>query len=287
MHPLDNVIWQALTTRQAHCAEICGEARWFLRDITLLSAFREPSDKGYDSLAELAGPGGTAALFLDEPYCARPGWELIAGPPLLQMIYENGSLPDAPAAGSTILELGEKDSPEMVELATRTKPGPFGTRTHELGTYLGIRRRVSDRISDRVSDKEKLVAMAGERLKIPGHTEVSAVCTHPEHTGRGLCGNPDDRGDAAHHRSRRDAVPAHTGRQRARDRTLPAAGIQNTPAEPPGSAAPQLIRKQFIKAWEQSLEESLRKQLGTRGLGKARLQPLGRARLQPCRKECR
>ena len=31
----------------------------------------------------------------------------------------------------------------------------------------------------------KLVAMAGERLKIPGYTEVSAVCTHPEARGRG------------------------------------------------------------------------------------------------------
>jgi predicted GNAT family acetyltransferase len=31
----------------------------------------------------------------------------------------------------------------------------------------------------------KLVAMAGERLKIPGYTEVSAVCTHPDHVGKG------------------------------------------------------------------------------------------------------
>ncbi len=193
MHPLDNVIWQALTTRQTHCAEIYGEARWFLRDITLLSAFREPSDKGYDSLAELAGPGGTAALFLDEPYRARSGWELIAGPPLLQMIFEKGSLPASPAAAnSAIVELSQKDSPEMVELATLTKPGPFGTRTHELGTYLGIRCRVGDRVNDRVDErvdeKKKLVAMAGERLKVPGHTEVSAVCTHPDHTGRGYAG---------------------------------------------------------------------------------------------------
>ena len=72
-----------------------------------------------------------------------------------------------------ISELGPQDSPDMVELATLTKPGPFGNRTHELGTYLGIR-----------SDG-KLVAMAGERLKVPGYTEVSAVCTHPEHTGQG------------------------------------------------------------------------------------------------------
>lgn len=179
MHPLDNVIWQALTTRQAHFGESCGEARRFLREITLLSSLREPSDKGYDSLAELVGPGGTAALFLDEPYSARPGWELIAGPPLIQMIYVSGNGSHSPAAAPEVeaarfVELGQHDSPEMVELATLTKPGPCGTRTHELGTYLGIHR------------DGKLVAMAGERMKVPGHTEVSAVCTHPEHTGRGF-----------------------------------------------------------------------------------------------------
>jgi predicted GNAT family acetyltransferase len=61
----------------------------------------------------------------------------------------------------------------MIELTALTKPGPFSTRTHELGTYFGIR------------EGGKLVAMAGERLKVPGYTEVSAVCTHPEHTGKG------------------------------------------------------------------------------------------------------
>ncbi len=61
----------------------------------------------------------------------------------------------------------------MIELTALTKPGPFGSRTHELGYYVGIH-----------SDG-KLVAMAGERLKVPEHTEVSAVCTHPEHTGNG------------------------------------------------------------------------------------------------------
>ena len=72
-----------------------------------------------------------------------------------------------------IVELGPQDSAEMIALTALTKPGPFSTRTHELGTYLGIR------------DSGTLVAMAGERLKVPGHTEVSAVCTHPDHTGKG------------------------------------------------------------------------------------------------------
>jgi predicted GNAT family acetyltransferase len=72
-----------------------------------------------------------------------------------------------------VVELGTQDSPEMLELTTLTKPGPFGPRTHELGTYLGIRQN------------HRLVAMAGERMKVPGFTEVSAVCTHPDHIGKG------------------------------------------------------------------------------------------------------
>jgi hypothetical protein len=31
----------------------------------------------------------------------------------------------------------------------------------------------------------RLVAMAGERLRPEGHTEVSGVCTHPEYRGKG------------------------------------------------------------------------------------------------------
>ena len=58
-------------------------------------------------------------------------------------------------------------------LATMMKPGPFGTRTHELGTYIGVRR------------EGQLAALAGERMHVPGFTEISAVCTHPEHTGHG------------------------------------------------------------------------------------------------------
>jgi ribosomal protein S18 acetylase RimI-like enzyme len=176
MHPLDNVIWKGLTIKQAHFAESHGEARRFPREVTLLSAFQEPSDQGYESLAELVGPGGTAALFLDEPYVPRPGWELIADPPLLQMVFANNLPAPLPDEQPAIVELGQPDSPEMVALATLTKPGPFASRTHEMGTYLGMRR------------DGKLVAMAGERLKLPGHTEVSAVCTHPEHTGHGYAG---------------------------------------------------------------------------------------------------
>jgi predicted GNAT family acetyltransferase len=172
MHALDNVIWHALTTRQAHFAECVDRARRFDREVTSLTAFEEPSPRGYAALADLVGAGGTAALFLDSEYEPRSGWELVGGAPLLEMVCENGLARLDPSDSSQIVTLGVLNAPEMVELAHLTKPGPFGLRTHELGTYLGIRREA------------KLVAMAGERLKVPGYTEVSAVCTHPEHTGK-------------------------------------------------------------------------------------------------------
>jgi ribosomal protein S18 acetylase RimI-like enzyme len=182
MHALDNVIWQALTTRDAQFAESFGEARRFVREVGPLGAFREHGPQGYASLAGLVGPEETIGLFLDDPYEPRTGWSFVAGAPLLQMVADDGSTPPVRRdAGPEIIipeivELGPQDSKEMIELTALTKPGPFGSRTHELGTYLGIRLR------------EQLVAMAGERLKVPGHTEVSAVCTHPEHTGKGYAG---------------------------------------------------------------------------------------------------
>jgi hypothetical protein len=182
MHALDNVIWQALTTRDAQFAESFDDARRFVREVGPLGAFREHGPQGYASLAGLVGPEGTIGLFLDDPYEPRAGWSFVAGAPLLQMVADNGITPPVRRdAGPElilpeIVELGPQDSKEMIELTALTKPGPFGSRTHELGTYLGIRC------------EEKLVAMAGERLKVPGHTEVSAVCTHPEHTGKGYAG---------------------------------------------------------------------------------------------------
>jgi len=181
MHALDNVIWKALTTRQAEFAESFGIACRFVPEVSPLAAFEERSREGYESLARLVGLGGTLRLFLGTPYEAQVGWTLLNASAMPEMVYEGTELRPADSRGqlspheanADIVELGLADSVEMMELTKLTRPGPFGKRTHELGTYFGIRR------------EGKLVAMAGERLKIPGYTEVSAVCTHPEHTGRG------------------------------------------------------------------------------------------------------
>jgi len=174
MHALDNVIWQALTTRQARFAQASGPARKFFADVGPLSALENGEADGFESLAVLLGDQDVGILFLEHPYEARDGWEWIAGSALVQMVSETGTETGTHSNGKhELVELGLSDSPEMIELTHLTKPGPFGRRTHELGTYLGIRHA------------KKLVAMAGERLKVPGFTEVSAVCTHPDYLGRG------------------------------------------------------------------------------------------------------
>ena len=93
MHVLDNVIWQALTTRDAQFAESFEEARRFVREVGPLGAFREHGPQGYASLAGLVGPEETIGLFLDDPYEARADWNFVAGAPLLQMIADNGIAP--------------------------------------------------------------------------------------------------------------------------------------------------------------------------------------------------
>jgi ribosomal protein S18 acetylase RimI-like enzyme len=186
MHLLDNVIWNALTTRQANFAQASGDARRFIPEVTTLAGMREPTAAGYESLKKLAEQS-TLGLFLIQPYEQQPGWTLVASAPLLQMVWEDrGAAPHSrlDASGlfpskdfpSDVIELDAAAVPEMIELTSLTRPGPFNRRTRELGTYVGVRR------------EGKLVAMAGERLKVPGFTEVSAVCTHPEHTGRGYGG---------------------------------------------------------------------------------------------------
>ncbi len=170
MHFLDNPVWSALTTRQAPLAKVQGQARRFPAEMSTLAALAEERPEFYADLGMLAVPTQIVALLLKAPPEAPPGWEMVRTAPLLQMIHENG----VPAGTEhPIMRLGASDAAEMVALAELTKPGPFAMRTHELGTYIGIRHN------------GKLVAMAGERLRVPGFTEVSGVCTHPEHTGKG------------------------------------------------------------------------------------------------------
>jgi ribosomal protein S18 acetylase RimI-like enzyme len=168
MHSLDNPIWNSLSTLHAHFAQGDELAKRYAPEVTLLAAMAEPTSDAYASLAKALR--AAAVLFLDQPPQIPAGWITVHASPLVQMLCAK---PNLAQDGYPAEKLTPADVPEMVALAELTKPGPFGTRTRELGEYLGIRQ------------SKRLVAMAGERLHLPGYTEVSAVCTHPEFQGRG------------------------------------------------------------------------------------------------------
>jgi len=167
---LDNPVWSALSTTHALFAEGDELAKRYPVDVAPFAATRDQSAQSYDSLAKLVGPGGTAALPLATTYDLPAGWTTVRKIDSAQMVW-NGSVP--PPVKHTLEELDISQVDEMLALVELTKPGPFFRRTPELGSYLGIR------------ESGQLVAMAGERLRPFGHTEISAVCTHPEYRGLG------------------------------------------------------------------------------------------------------
>jgi predicted GNAT family acetyltransferase len=174
MHPLDNPIWHALTSRQAPLALGDDFARRFPVDIGPLAGLIDQSGLAYASLARLIEkqnqPDEVLVLFLDQPAQLPSGWMLQVDGLLPQMLCEH-RLPVA--LEQEIVELSDADVPDMLALTRLTKPGPFRECTRKLGTYLGIKV------------EGRLAAMAGERLHLEGYTEVSAVCTHPDFQGRG------------------------------------------------------------------------------------------------------
>ena len=170
LHPLDNPVWESIGSVHARFARSAGAARRFIPEVSPLAGVSEPTPEAFDALASLAAPGEPATLFLEARVVPGPKWSVARDVGLLQMVHSGSALA---SPSHELLELNGKDAAEMLALARLTRPGPFDERTRELGTFRGV--RVDGR----------LAAMTGERLKLPGFTELSAVCVHPEHLGRG------------------------------------------------------------------------------------------------------
>jgi ribosomal protein S18 acetylase RimI-like enzyme len=166
---LDNPIWHALEGPHRRHALGHGLARHYPRDIAPFSAIAEASSAAYSDLADDL-PAGTEARLLRPKVEPLPkGWEEIRRFTLLQMVAQRPSEEVELSAAA----LSQGDAPAMMDLVAATEPGPFARRTPLLGSYLGIR------------DGHRLVAMAGERLRVPGYVELSAICVHPEARGKG------------------------------------------------------------------------------------------------------
>ena len=167
---LDNPAWWALTGIDRHLSEGGGKARRYRPAVSALAAVSDENDpQAWAEMAVLAA--GSAAMAVTS--FIPNGWVELHALRLIQMVYAkalDGRLPSAyeftPLVGA--------DVPDMLALAEETEPGPFARSTIDLGGYRGWR-----------ADGE-LVCMAGERMHPGNWTEISAVCTAPEHQGRGL-----------------------------------------------------------------------------------------------------
>lgn len=171
-HLLDNPIWSSLTgTRHAILARHNGAAARYRPDLSQLAAVAEASPAALADLAALADTAATVfVLGLEGLDDVGPYWTRVGVIPLLQMVIDDPlAAPDQEFA-----TLGSEDGNEAMSLVELTEPGPFLPETLQLGRYIGLR------------DQGRLVAMAGERMKPDGYTEISAVCTHPNFQGRGL-----------------------------------------------------------------------------------------------------
>jgi predicted GNAT family acetyltransferase len=169
---LDNVVWHALRGPQERFAESepSGRARRFTAEVALFCAVESVDAASWRALADLVGPDGLAVLFRDEVAAPPPGWTELFRGPTWQLVADD--IPPRP--NLAVDPLGADDVDEMLALTQLTEPGPFFSRTVELGSYVGVRRG------------GRLVAMAGQRLRVPGWIEISAVCTHPDAQRQGL-----------------------------------------------------------------------------------------------------
>jgi ribosomal protein S18 acetylase RimI-like enzyme len=170
-HPLDNVIWHALTTAQADWSRGGTLARRFRPEFARFAGMPAVSAAGLAALAEDLEPDEVVALSGADDLDAGPLFEVVERKNLVQMV---GPAQGEARSPGRFRALGPADEPEMTALVELTAPGPWYERTAELGRFIGF------------ESGGRLVAMAGERMRVPGHTEISAVCCHPGWRGQGL-----------------------------------------------------------------------------------------------------
>jgi len=168
---LDNVIWCALSGHQAHCSVGTQEARRYAPGFSPIVAFADYAQPRFDALAPYCEPG-------ERFYCERwtgrapKGFRVEVESTMVKMLWAGNAPTDDEASDATAL--GAEHRAHALALAELTNPGPFGPRTIELGEYFGY------------FEKDRLVAMAGERMHAGRLRELSGVCTHPSARGRGL-----------------------------------------------------------------------------------------------------
>ena len=159
---LDNPAWHALNSKHKDFAIGTAQAKRYSPEIVSFIGFEQSPDPLDPFIKE------DESFFIIGDLPPLPAhWEMQHDLVCLQMVCEKSIM----AGDAPVIEV-LSDSQEMYELVTKVQPGYYLPGTHRMGDYFGIRQ------------EGKLVAMAGERMRLDGFTELSAIVTLPEFTGR-------------------------------------------------------------------------------------------------------
>ena len=168
---LDSPAWSSLTGAHHDLAIGNEHVLRYPEDVSPFVGVRDWEHPDvWDAILDVFGHDAVVSVSHADPMLPA-GWRPEFEIPGVQLVQTERL---APQPEPEAVELGSADSEEMLALIALTRPGPFEARTHEMGRYVGIRRR------------GELIAMAGERLHPAGWTEISAVAVHPEHRRQGL-----------------------------------------------------------------------------------------------------
>lgn len=168
-HPLDNPVWWSLTSRHAALARRTAYAARYPAEVAPFAAVAAFDADAAEQLATLMQTGETV-LFVGPSPPFADGWRVEPLEHIAQMTCGRGlCVPDGPE----VIVLGAAHTADVLELTSRVYPHYFRPRTVDMGRYFGI------------YDGARLAAITGERMRLDGHVELSAICTDPEYTGRG------------------------------------------------------------------------------------------------------
>lgn len=173
-HILDNPIYNALNTGNKKLSIGEGEVKIFQRDVAPFAGLENVTEANFTALLDFVPDNGPYVFFHTTEIKFPEPWQVVKAFEMKQMVYD-GPVPVNQSA-QKIIDLGEEHIPQMLALTKLTAPGPFLERTIAFGEYTGI--FVND----------ELVAMAGQRMQPLPYVEISAVCTHPDHLGKGYAG---------------------------------------------------------------------------------------------------
>ena len=169
---LDRPILSALLTRHSHLSRQDGNAVIYDPEVSPFGSTGHPGNEDLDGFARLVAQCPNEVALMQAHGLKMPAsLQCTLHAAGFQMVL------DAPLSAETrsdLVELSADDIPELLALVALTEPGPFQPRTIEMGGYWGLRINGA------------LVAMAGERLKPEGFTEISAVCVHPAFRKQGI-----------------------------------------------------------------------------------------------------